>query len=497
MKPQDIFNQIKKQAQEQEKSAFEHKEIIWSDIENRLDNQDNKRPVTPWILWGSAASIALIAAIAMWFLLQPDVVPNQEIPVATETAEPEMTPQFQNAVITHSSDSMAGQTYMLDELEKTSMAVEITPENPSISDSHSPNLPENEFEQPNIISESVNHVAVQTEDSVIPQVSAERSLGAKVSGIKVSEMPELPENIMDDLESSAIAYQKVALPQTEQLKLNLTNSAKSSKVTGIIVDDFGPVLGALIMVNETGVSTEAGDDGRFFIDAQIGQSISVLNPNTLAEKEFVISGLNMGHLSVTDQATALSEVVTVGYGRSPRKVREPSRSEMILDELKGQTPGVKVNSKEKLREMRKEERKFKRELRNLKDDEDYSSYNENPFTSPQYEPLSTFSVDVDNASYSNIRRFINNGADVPKDAVRIEEMVNYFNYTYAQPKGNDPVGIQTEMSTAPWNSAHQLLKIGLKSREIPTNQIPASNFVFLIDVSGSMSDDNKLPLLKS
>lgn len=130
------------------------------------------------------------------------------------------------------------------------------------------------------------------------------------------------------------------------------------------------------------------------------------------------------------------------------------------------------------------------------DQEEYESFEENQFENPAIAPLSTFSIDVDNASYTNIRRFINNGQTVPKDAVRVEEMVNFFNYQYPQPTDNKPFSINTEYSDAPWNSKHKLLKIGLKGVEIPTADLPASNFVFLIDVSGSMDFQNKLPLLK-
>ena len=128
--------------------------------------------------------------------------------------------------------------------------------------------------------------------------------------------------------------------------------------------------------------------------------------------------------------------------------------------------------------------------------EDYDSFVENAFESPKTAPLSTFSIDVDNASYTNIRRFLNNGQQVPKDAVRVEEMVNFFKYTYPQPKNENPFSINTEVSDSPWNANNKILKIGLQGKNIPTNDLPASNLVFLIDVSGSMSDMNKLPLLK-
>lgn len=129
--------------------------------------------------------------------------------------------------------------------------------------------------------------------------------------------------------------------------------------------------------------------------------------------------------------------------------------------------------------------------------EDYEPYIENAFINSRKEPLSTFSVDVDNASYSNIRRFINSGQKVPKDAVRIEEMINYFKYNYEPPTGEHPVALHSEYNTAPWNTQHKILKIGLQGAEIPMDKLPASNLVFLIDVSGSMDEANKLPLLKS
>ncbi|MBE0390929.1 VWA domain-containing protein [Flavobacterium sp. PL002] len=130
------------------------------------------------------------------------------------------------------------------------------------------------------------------------------------------------------------------------------------------------------------------------------------------------------------------------------------------------------------------------------DQEDYENFIENQFETPKTAPLSTFSIDVDNASYTNIRRFINNGQTVPKDAVRIEEMMNFFKYNYPQPQDKNPFSINTEYSNCPWNTKHQLLKIGLQGKIIPTDDLPASNMVFLIDVSGSMGDSNKLPLLK-
>jgi len=129
--------------------------------------------------------------------------------------------------------------------------------------------------------------------------------------------------------------------------------------------------------------------------------------------------------------------------------------------------------------------------------EEYDRIYENEFLDVINNPLSTFSIDVDAASYSNIRRFISNGSLPPKDAVRTEELINYFNYDYPQPTGDHPFSITTEISSCPWNSSHRLAHIGLQGKSIHTEDIPPGNLVFLIDVSGSMRTPHKLPLLKS
>jgi len=128
--------------------------------------------------------------------------------------------------------------------------------------------------------------------------------------------------------------------------------------------------------------------------------------------------------------------------------------------------------------------------------ESYKPVNENGFLSVGQQPVTTFSVDVDRAAYSNVRRFLNNGQMPPEDAVRIEEMINYFDYDYPQPAGEHPIAIITETTDSPWNPGLKLVHIGLQAKTVSTENLPASNLVFLIDVSGSMSDPNKLPLLK-
>ncbi len=128
--------------------------------------------------------------------------------------------------------------------------------------------------------------------------------------------------------------------------------------------------------------------------------------------------------------------------------------------------------------------------------EEYAKLTENDFLKTMENPLSTFSIDVDTASYSNVRRFLSYGDMPTVDAVRVEEMINYFNYNYPEPTGKHPFNIITEVASCPWADKHKLVRIGIQGKRIKSEEKPQSNLVFLLDVSGSMSDSNKLPLLK-
>src|SRR4029079_13423277 len=129
--------------------------------------------------------------------------------------------------------------------------------------------------------------------------------------------------------------------------------------------------------------------------------------------------------------------------------------------------------------------------------ETYSRIYENGYRRVADHPLSTFSIDVDTASYSNVRRFLNDGALPPADAVRIEELINYFHFAYPQPKGGEPFSVTTEVAACPWNPKHRLALVGLQTQAIGTERTPPRNLVFLLDVSGSMQSADKLPLVQT
>ena len=128
--------------------------------------------------------------------------------------------------------------------------------------------------------------------------------------------------------------------------------------------------------------------------------------------------------------------------------------------------------------------------------ERYAEITENPFLETSRAPLSTFSIDVDTASYANVRRYLKSGQMPPKDAVRIEELINYFDYDYPQPAGNLPFSVNTDVAQCAWNAKHKLVLIGLQGKKVSLDDVPPSNLVFLLDVSGSMNEPTKLPLLK-
>lgn len=192
------------------------------------------------------------------------------------------------------------------------------------------------------------------------------------------------------------------------------------------------------------------------------------------------------NIKLEEDISALQEVAIVSYAAKAQKSVTGSSTYMSASPLNGRVASMSYHN-----------RRGKTYYPRPQNTENYAHITENAFKKAGDAPLSTFSIDVDAASYSNMRRFINTGNLPPKDAIRIEEMINYFDYSYEQPKGNDPVNIVTEIGTAPWNPKHRLVHIGLQAKTIPNQHLPASNLVFLIDVSGSMEDSNKLPLLVS
>lgn len=256
---------------------------------------------------------------------------------------------------------------------------------------------------------------------------------------------------------------------------------ETKTITGKVTsaNDGSPLPGINVVLKGTTTGTVTDINGEYKINVPNGNGTLVFSFLGLKSKEVKIKNRTTIDVQMEDDVQQLSEVVVSGYAkRSERKVNYDMAAPASIG---GVAYGVMA-----------QDATFEQY-----NNEEYDAINENEFRQAIKNPLSTFSIDVDAASYSNVRRFLNNGQRPPKDAVRIEEMINYFDYDYPQPKDEHPFSINTEISKAPWNKDHKLVHIGLQGEKIATENLPPSNLVFLIDVSGSMSSVNKLPLLKS
>lgn len=250
-----------------------------------------------------------------------------------------------------------------------------------------------------------------------------------------------------------------------------TMNAQTITVTGIVTDaaDGTSITGCSVVNNRSKSGAITDVNGRYSIQAQKGD-VLLFQFIGYKEEKRVVKSAKLDVKMKTDDV-ALEECVVVGYGTM--KTKAMSGAYVAVCPTAMYDMDTRMNT------------------------EEYDRIQENGFKSVADTPLSTFSIDVDPASYSNMRRFINRGELPPADAIRTEELVNYFSYDYPKPTGNDPVKITVEAGTCTWNTAHRLVRIGLKAKEIPTEQLPASNLVFLIDVSGSMWGANRLDLVKS
>lgn len=256
---------------------------------------------------------------------------------------------------------------------------------------------------------------------------------------------------------------------------------QTRQVTGRVVDVDGRtgLPGINVLVKGTHVSTTTDAAGNYSIAVPSKGATLVFSFIGYETIEIKTGGQSVVNVTMSPAPVELEEVVATGYAE-----------DKAAKQLAGRVSGIAIYGSQA-------PSPYSYEDATVYNTEGYNAIHEIGFRDAIKNPLSTFSIDVDAASYSNVRRFINNGQRPPKDAVRIEEMINYFDYDYRQPSGEDPFQVNTEVSVAPWNTKHRLVHIGLQGRIIPTKDLPASNLVFLIDVSGSMSDINKLPLLKS
>jgi Ca-activated chloride channel family protein len=250
-------------------------------------------------------------------------------------------------------------------------------------------------------------------------------------------------------------------------------------VKGFVTDNGGnPIPGVSIIIKGTTTGVISDTYGYFTINVPEGKATLVFSFIGYKQQEVKILDDKTLAVVLEEDVAELSEVVVTGY--ASRKSESMTRSAASADYS---SPG----------RARKTTSCYSPAP--VYNTEGYSAIHENGYKNPKNEPLSTFSIDVDAASYSNVRRFINEGQKPVPDAVRVEEMINYFDYDYPQPRDGSPFAIVHELGACPWNKDNLLLHIGLQGQKMENNEIPPSNLVFLLDVSGSMDQPNKLPLL--
>ena len=245
--------------------------------------------------------------------------------------------------------------------------------------------------------------------------------------------------------------------------------AQEYEVTGKVTDVFNePLIGVSVLIKGTSQGVTTDFDGKYTIKVKNGDILEFSSLG-MKTKQVKVNGQKVINVVLEEDNVALQDVVvTTGYAGKRNRKKDKQKKPVVY------------NIYEESRET-------------------YKVIDESGFKSTAKDPVTTFSADVDKASYSNVRRMLNYGQKPHKDAVRIEELINYFDYDYAPPAegGKTPLKATTTLSSCPWNPDNYLLRIGLQAKKIDFTKAPPSNMVFLIDTSGSMDEPNKMPLLKA
>jgi Ca-activated chloride channel family protein len=311
-----------------------------------------------------------------------------------------------------------------------------------------------------------------------------------------------------------IGFQTQKVKIGEKTNIDITLSAATATLSEVVVTGKQPrkfsnktrpqkVKPAPAEVVITEEEVEEADIAEGYFDVEI---IDDINPVIIQEKEMISNQNNTNSLAYQQnvaQKKRLKKQAEQQLAMWENQAREMERKQMApLQNAAATTPKVVIkkpkvvikpgSKSDPINPTDNDQPTPKKDFSG----ETYEQIYENPFKVVNQSPVSTFSIDVDKASYSNMRRFINNQQLPPPDAIRIEELVNYFKYDYPQPQDEHPFAVFTDVTSAPWHPENKLIHIGIKGKEISYEEAPANNLVFLIDVSGSMSSYNKLPLLQ-
>jgi Ca-activated chloride channel homolog len=526
-----FLEQFREAARQSEQQRFPGFEEVWQQVEERLDSRDRKKaPPVISFKWMAAAAAVLILIVAGIFLLKkdspaPEIVkqkqPEQKVPVP-------IAPQQEVAQL-GKPRLQQDNTLNLPEIpEQLPAKVEATP---------------NVVTQSDTTSSATTVVAIATPSSTLVPTSASKDVvtgrvidangqplpgsSVVIKGTRQGVVTDtagyfsIKANAGDQLSVAMVGYDSQDMAVAVGKELNIVLNPATSTLNEVVVVGYGATRKRNMTASAKQVQKREmrssgsiaaaplqGKAAGVYVNAETpgaGDDIRIRGINSVKqgnEPMFVVNGI----------PTTRTEFSKIQPGEIERvDVLKDAQASAIYGS-KASNGVVIVSTKDKTKKEEKQLEKFNEQLQQsgirLSEtidpgkaenwfNEEYNPFEENPFTSPTVSPLSTFSIDVDNASYTNIRRYINSGQKVPADAVRIEEMLNFFKYQYAAPKDNMPFAVHTEYSDAPWNPNHRLLRVALRAKDIPAESLPASNIVFLVDVSGSMSDENKLPLLKS
>lgn len=546
-----IFEKIKNASQKAEEKDFPAFEKVWMRVEEKLDKKEDKKAIVLWKKMAVAASLLLFFSLVYQFLKTDSktIAPNgtKENNIVIQKKQDTNTTEKTSKNIKPDAEVI-----LKKQIEKPIVIVETSTHiNSDINQLSSVKTDEvelNENKEATISTVKVEAIALEENKAKAKITSTYDAITKTISGIVTDEI-NLPlpgatvlvkgttrgtttnhngEFSIQAEKRDILVYQYIGYKTAEAFvresdKMNMKLSNDSMALNEVVVVGYASkpkksdLTGSVAMISSNGLRKEKSANVSQALQGKVaGVQIESKSKNSAPivairrntsitqgnEPLYIIDGVpvNAHALSqvnpneIKDVNVLKDAASTAIYGS------RASNGVIIVNTKKGIHQNI--SKKELERKLKKLDKNKKTEQKILPpksievSQEDYDNFMENQFESPKSAPLSTFSIDVDNASYTNVRRFINNGQTVPKDAIRVEEMMNFFKYKYPQPQDENPFSINTEYSDCPWNPKHQLLKIGLQGKNIPTENLPASNLVFLIDVSGSMSDANKLPLLK-
>ncbi|MBL1220338.1 von Willebrand factor type A domain-containing protein [Chryseobacterium sp. L7] len=487
---QDIdkrFNDASKLSEEP--AVFPGFDEVWAKVEEKLDKKEEKKKTVPvWFPYGIAAS--LIIGLGVFYFLDKKDTTAPVQPVLVEKTKDNLPKDHIQAIDSTVKSNIEKEIAVPKSLQNKSGLAYENNKTPGVIGNSAADHKSDEIYASRKAEYSTDESFIKKQDQTVVTTS-QRQGGQRKDTLREQNIEEVVLTGLAPKKKVAYTSSSAVVSTQSNYIASNTSQALQGTAAGIQVQAYGikrssreDSKNTLNMVN-SGYLNNSNNNNQIVI-----RGAASLNGNN--EPLYVVNGM----------------VVERDYFNSlnPKKIKSV---EVLKDAAASALYGgramngvVVVNTNKLSRKEKRRMEKIQKAVAQYKqnpvsDNEGYDAFVENPFELTKNQPLSTFSIDVDNAAYSNVRRMINNGQTVDKNAVRIEEMINYFKYNYPQPKNNDPFSINTEYSDAPWNPDHKLLKIGLQGKNVAMDKLPPSNLVFLVDVSGSMNEPNKLPLLKS